>query len=373
MLEPGDPAPWFSGRTTKRSDFHFDTAAGRYLVLCFFGTAAHPASAAALASLLRRRNFFDDQSFAFFGVSTDRDDQETGRIVQMLPGIRYFLDHDGAICRKFGFPLNDDGQLHPQTGAWLVLDPNLRVLATAPLASSEQVFSYLTALPPVASYAGPAFRAPVLVVPRVFSPAFCAELIRGYDEDGGEPSGFVKEIGGRTTLVEDTSFKRRRDFLIADQAIRSRAREALRRRLFPEIVKAFQFQVTRIERYIVACYDATTGGFFRPHRDNTTRGTAHRKFAVTINLNAESYAGGDLRFPEYGPHPYRAPTGGAVVFSCSLLHEATPVTEGRRYAFLPFLYDDESAQVRQQNNRFLDSTLSSYAPNKPPQTPPADA
>ena len=27
------------------------------------------------------------------------------------------------------------------------------------------------------------------------------------------------------------------------------------------------------------------------------------------------------------------------MFSCSLLHEATRVTRGRRYAFLPFLYD----------------------------------
>ena len=37
---------------------------------------------------------------------------------------------------------------------------------------------------------------------------------------------------------------------------------------------------------------------------------------------------------------YRPPTGGAVVFCCSLQHEATPVTRGRRYAFLPFLYGE---------------------------------
>ena len=72
-----------------------------------------------------------------------------------------------------------------------------------------------------------------------------------------------------------------------------------------------------------------------PHRDNTTRGTAHRRFAVTINLNDGPWEGGDLRFPEYGPQTYRAPTGGAVVFSCSLLHECTPVTRGERYCFLP--------------------------------------
>jgi hypothetical protein len=50
---------------------------------------------------------------------------------------------------------------------------------------------------------------------------------------------------------------------------------------------------------------------------------------------------------------YLPPTGGAVVFSCSLLHEAMPVTAGKRYAFLPFLYDDEAARVRQRNSAYL--------------------
>jgi predicted 2-oxoglutarate/Fe(II)-dependent dioxygenase YbiX len=104
----------------------------------------------------------------------------------------------------------------------------------------------------------------------------------------------------------------------------------------------------------VSRYDAKEGGFFKAHRDNTTKGTAHRKFAVTINLNAEQYEGGDLRVPEFGQQAYRAPTGGAVVFSCSLLHEALPVTKGTRYAYLPFLYDEEGAKVRDANRQFLD-------------------
>jgi hypothetical protein len=38
-----------------------------------------------------------------------------------------------------------------------------------------------------------------------------------------------------------------------------------------------------------------------------------------------------------------------VVFSCSLLHEATPVTKCVRYACLPFLYDDAAAEIRRAN------------------------
>ena len=134
-----------------------------------------------------------------------------------------------------------------------------------------------------------------------------------------------------------------------------------RGRLAPEIERAFAFAPTRMERYIVACYDSGPGGFFKPHRDNTTNATAHRRFAVTINLNAGEYDGGDLRFPEFGARTYRAPTGGAVVFSCSLLHEATPVTRGKRYAFLPFLYDDAAAAERAKRNQFLDNeTIQPY-------------
>ena len=139
-------------------------------------------------------------------------------------------------------------------------------------------------------------------------------------------------------------------------------RGRLNRFLKPQILKAFQFEVTRVERWLIACYDgdAEDGGHFRAHRDNTTKGTAHRKFACTINLNAEDYEGGDLRFPEFGQRSYRAPTGGAVIFSCSLLHEALRVTRGKRYAFLPFFYDEAGARVREANTAFVSPELAGY-------------
>ena len=123
--------------------------------------------------------------------------------------------------------------------------------------------------------------------------------------------------------------------------------------------KAFQFNPTRIERNIVACYDGAEGGHFRAHRDNTTKGTAHRRFAVSINLN-DGFEGGEVSFPEYGPRSFKAPPGGAVVFSCALLHAVSKVTSGRRYAFLPFLYDDEAAKVREANAAFLGEGLGGY-------------
>ena len=58
-------------------------------------------------------------------------------------------------------------------------------------------------------------------------------------------------------------------------------------------------------------------------------------------------------FPEFGRKVYRAPTGGAVVFSCGALHQVTPITRGRRYAFLSFLYGEADAARREANNERL--------------------
>ena len=99
---------------------------------------------------------------------------------------------------------------------------------------------------------------------------------------------------------------------------------------------------------MVGCYDAADGGHFRPHRDNTTLGTAHRRFAVSINLT-DDFDGGEVSFPEYGPQGFKGPKGSAVIFSCALLHAVSQVTRGRRYAFLPFLYDDAAAKIREAN------------------------
>jgi hypothetical protein len=247
----------------------------------------------------------------------------------------------------------------------VVLDPFMRVLAHLPFQEAEPyaeaLGALLASLPPSNLHAGRETPAPVLVLPRVFEPEFCRTLIDLYEERGGESSGFMREVEGKTIGILDDKFKRRKDFVFDSQdefeALREAVRARVSRRLIPAIYKAFQFKVSRIERFIVACYDAEAGGFFRPHRDNTTLGTAHRQFAVTINLNADEFEGGELRFPEFGPQSYRAPTGGAVVFSCGLLHEALPVTRGRRYACLPFLYNEEGAEIRRRNRHVLSGEI----------------
>jgi hypothetical protein len=338
---PGDPAPWFTAATPSTNLFHFSTVVGRYTLLGFLPPPG-AARDAALAALGSRRRLFDDEKTSAFLVI--RDAQSIAQARNQPPGLRWFFDPDGAVSRLYGALDAGDGE----HAFWLLLDPSHRTLGAYPIAETDALLDQVTALPALADYAGAELVAPVLILPRVIEPELCRQLIDLYDNHGGSPSGVMRDIGGRTVGVLD-DFKKRRDMTIDDEALQKGLLQRIGRRIAPEIAKVFQFQVTRVERYIVACYDAAEGGYFRPHRDNETLGTMHRKFAVSINLNAGEHEGGDLRFPEFGPRTYRPPTGGAVVFSCSLQHEATPVTRGRRYAFLPFLYDEAGQTLRQAN------------------------
>lgn len=69
---------------------------------------------------------------------------------------------------------------------------------------------------------------------------------------------------------------------------------------------------------------------------------------MSLNLSTGAYGGGQIRFPEFGRELYEADAGGAVVFSCNLLHEALPVTSGRRFALFTFFADAAGAAREQE-------------------------
>lgn len=340
-LVPGAPAPLFTAPSPVNPRFAFSTLGGRYVLLLFLPEPS-PERDAALAAVAARAELLNDERILVFGVLPDAASFAAAQQTEHC--VRWFHDPDGRLRQLYGAE-DETGRLRPQLVA---IDPSMRVLGVRPLAAAGAVLERLAALGEPEAHAGTTLHAPVLIVPRVLEPEFCRRLIACYEEVGGAPSGVMQVRDGKTVGVFN-GMKRRRDADIPEGPLQTLLRARLAQRLLPEIEKAFQFRSTHIERYIVACYDAQDGGFFHPHRDNTTPGTAHRRFAVSINLNAEEFEGGDLRFPEFGRRTYRPPTGGAVVFSCSLLHEATPVTRGRRYATLPFLYDQAGADLRQAN------------------------
>jgi peroxiredoxin/predicted 2-oxoglutarate/Fe(II)-dependent dioxygenase YbiX len=353
-LMPGDPAPWFFQRCQGLPNFAFDTLAGRYVVLCFYMSAADPQGRSAIDAMLRNRAMFDDDHASFFGISLDPQDEAEERVKDSMPGVRFVWDFDESVSRLYGaLPSQPaaDGKATPFRRFWMVIDPTLHVFAVYAFGEDDQhqaIFDLVKRLPRPERFAGFEIPAPILVLPNVLEPQLCQRLIELYDSDGGTESGVMRNKGDKTVGILDGSFKRRKDYTITDQALITLLQQRVKQRVAPEIEKLFFMPVTRMERYIVGCYAAEDGGHFRPHRDNKTPLTAHRRYAISVNLNGD-FDGGEVSFPEYNRRGHKAPPGWAVIFPCAILHAVSQVTRGRRYAFLPFVYDEAGARIRAAN------------------------
>ena len=228
-----------------------------------------------------------------------------------------------------------------------LLDRSLRVRAAVPFADGEAVGQAALELRrELAWEAGSAreiaTQAPVLVVPDVLSGEQCAALIDVWGNEGHEQTGVETSAGGQRAEQVTHALKRRTDHIVTDPQRSREIATMVGRRVMPELARAFSYRATRFEGFKIVCYEAADRGFFSAHRDNLSPSTAHRRFALTLNLS-DDYDGGQLRFPEYGPELYRPPQGAALLFSCSLLHEVLDVTAGRRFVLLSFLFGDEAA------------------------------
>lgn len=338
-IHRGDMAPWWN---QGRHRFIFDAFGGRVIVLGFRGAKGQALAPEDLRALSELSEPIDAGTAAVFWVSTDPQDRPGAPGAG--PAINAVWDPEREMAAAYG--VGDDG-------LWLVLDSMLRVVEAIPVRSGGG--AVLALVPLVERHASAARQpgrgagAPVIVLPDVFEDAFCRHLIGCHERaGGGRESGFMQEVGGVARERHDPRWKRRRDLIIEDEALIGHVKARMARRAAAMLRRAFHFKLTRMERHLVACYSAADGGHFGPHRDDTVRVTEHRRFAASINLN-DDFDGGELCFPEFGSQTYRAPVGAALVFSGALLHEVRRVTRGRRYAFLPFLHDEEAEKARVAN------------------------
>ena len=347
----GEPAPFFTAETDGIANYSIEVAAGRWIVLMVFGTLGADACRVAHETVLARRALFNDADAAFYGVSVDMKDRFERGLANAPVGLRYFWDFDQKISRLYG--LVEGGHLRP---ALFLIDRSFRILAAEPIEGVGAVLDRLEREIAAEPALEQSLYAPVLTLPRIFEPEFCTALIDYFNAREPTESGFAAEVGGRTFDLVNPALKRRQDVTVEDAEMVAAIKHKLETRLLPMVKRAFGWQATEIERYLITRYGEHDQGFFSPHRDDVTAGTAHRKFAVTLNLNTGEYEGGALRFPEFGRRTYQPPAGGATVFSCALLHEATPVTKGVRYAFVPFLYDEVGAKLRRANLALVGET-----------------
>ncbi len=267
---------------------------------------------------------------------TRRNGEDNGHLLQREAlSFTVLSDPEAKVYAACGL----DPATLDRTTVTLVLDGNMRVVKLFDGGGATRAEEIAQALASMTERKVPlplGDHPPVLVLPRVLTPEDCAELIRVWqrpvrvwDSEGLANRGYHREQGD--FKVRNKDYGRVVQLVVRDAALQNYLDTKLQRRVMSEIAKAFQTKVSRREEYRIACYKAKEKGALGPHRDNPNQETRHRRFTISVTLNGGAFEGGALRFSEYSNQGYLVPSGTAIVWSCSLLHEVLPVTGGQRY------------------------------------------
>jgi hypothetical protein len=328
----GDIVPSFSlaGADGKPFDIGGDDAAGRFRVLLFLGGGG---AGEALRALAERGPAWRRHGALVLIVAS-------GPVASGAIPPDMTLLYDPERRTELAFRPED----HPADRPFLaVLCPNQHLFALHREPASE-LDAALAAISAEARH----FRTseggrhpPILQVPRALSADDCKALIERFNTEGlayVEPGHGDKGLGHDYKMrIPEYGRHDRIDHWVMNPATVGFINLRLKRRVLPEVRKAFGYEITRHEPYRITRYEGMRGGELHGHRDNSELRVAHRRFALSINLNSEAFEGGGVRFPEYGGQMYRPPSGTALLFSSSLLHEAMHVTKGQRFVLLGFM------------------------------------
>ena len=366
MLEVGDICPdWnFKGPLNERINISMPPIAGRFSVLIVYHSQNRVLESVFL-KISDKRSLLDSLGVKSFSVII----ANAQKPALLFPGLgtppnmkSTGLASISEVQKAGAMRLIDDGgvvldQVEVSTGSCtlIILEPNQLVLSiqkfeqscddanveAAIKASVDMIENCKNELEGSLPRAHP----PVLLVPNVLNQKDCFNLINIFETRG---SDFVEpghmQLGNRKTdckmRIPDQGRQDRVDHWVVETDTQNFISNRLQKRLFPEIKRAFNYEITRHERYRIARYEGVRGGEKVGHRDNNEPSVAHRRFAVTINLNSEWYEGAELKFPEFSPKLYKPKTGSAIVFSCSLLHEVVEMRSGSRFALLGFLFGE---------------------------------
>jgi len=312
------------------------TRAGRWLVLFFLEPAMLAAQADALAAARVR---LEKSESALYSVLFSEPSPT-------VAGVDLFDQSKGGAAFLLG-----EGK-----AGIAIIAPNGQLAATFGDDDLEKAVAYCESAFAADEPGTLSMAAPVLVISQVLDADLCKRVIdfwRSADKLTDEVAS-----SAQGNHVSAASIKRRTDAVIPDGELFSDIRRSITRRVLPMIDRAFRMQVASMEALRIGQYSAANEGAFGRHRDNTTQHTAHRRLAMTLNLNTGEYEGGALRFPEFGRKVYAPAAGSAAIFSCSLLHEALPVTEGERFGMFTFFTDTagleqekKAARAREQQQK----------------------
>lgn len=340
--EAGDIAPRFRlpDQNGRQVDLLDNDVAGKPTILLFSADMTAPEAARILGCLQQINAEISSLGGQIVAITGQPVQANAAATAQAGLDFHVLADPDGGAFADYGVSASGAPVV-------FVLDANQHLLGTTSVPGPDLGEALLEQLRSQAESRRTRLmerHPPVLVQPGVFSREDCRRLITLFNMEGNvwvEPGHGDKGMTSDYKMrVPEYGRGDRVDHWVINTATRDFITSRLSRRMSPEIQKSFQYRITKAETYRIGCYEGQRGGDLHGHRDNTSPLVAHRRFAVSVNLNTEEFEGGELRFPEFGDQRYRPETGAAIAFSCSLLHEALPVTSGQRYVLMAFLFGE---------------------------------
>lgn len=326
------------GRKIALADDHLS---GQYLIMAFLSDPDHERTVPLLRSLADLEDRFDGANATVLAISASSD--ATGnKARKRAAGFPWPIigDASGALFASYGLHKGTD-----RADRLVLITPYRQIRTWFDL--EEDAASALVTIMDILHNAQDAEEArwspphaPVLVVPNVFSPEECANLVQSVVT---ETPFMVRqprpgEVAGNYRIPVYDHFRQDRiDLIIKDRNTLAILDERIFGRVVPMIKKAFAFDVTRREDLHIARYVGKREGITMGHRDNMEPPGAHRRFALSVSLN-DDYEGGGITFGEFSPKAYRVPAGTAMVFSSSLLHEVQETTSGVRYNLISHFF-----------------------------------
>ncbi len=306
-----------------------------------------------LRAFAKRQDRLGELGAALIAVTPAPPEANAALAGKLKLGFPLLSDAEGRAFGLYAQPRHRGPGAAPRSGpVTFALDRNQRVLAAVDGGGGlDQARRAVEALEAGAAAGAVEQPPPILIIPNVLSPSHCRDLVELWRTGGHEEGtvGLATESGAYKGVTSDQ--RRARDHVIRDPRLEAELLATIGPRIGDEVYKAFNFTLAYIAELQVICYDAERGDYFKPHRDNWNPANLHRRFALSLSLNAGEFDGGGVWFPEYSSQVFNPPLGGAVVFSCSLLHEALPVTQGQRFILSAFMWGQEDQRQREARAR----------------------
>ncbi len=350
-LRPGGLATSFvtldeQGRMLKLEE---DFISGKHLILIFLNNVESEINLKILKYFSEKYAEIDQRNTTIIAVAANSNAQENRKLKLKANFIWPILgDASGSIFASYGLH-----KLHGQAYRSILLTP-LRQIRTwfdeheNVNQSIEVMFKMIDNHPAAENNRWATPFAPVLQIPNVLSPTECAQVIKTFETGCPffvRPPHPNEHAGTFKVPVYEHNRQDRVDSMVKDKNLMELLDQRIWGSVIPMIQKSFAFTATRREMLHIARYVGDRNGVDMGHRDNTAPAGAHRRFALSLNLNDE-FEGGEIHFKEFSQYGYKSAAGSALVFSSSLLHEVSEITSGTRYVLISNLFNDEAVGKR---------------------------